>query len=204
MSRTVEDQIRSELAVMAGEAPTASGLAPAAVSRAHRQRRRNRVAGTAAAAVAVVVLAGAASRSLWQPDTATQHSAAGSGSTTSSSASCVEAFSLENLKQRSFAVDGTVVSVSGDIATVQVNKWFHGTPPASSEVHPLTMDVSALAETGDTSSLTDAGVQPGARILFSGEPAASRAAAPLLAWGCGFTRPYSATEATRWAQALRP
>jgi len=202
MSRQVEDEIRSELAVMAGEAPTSAGLAAAAVSRAHRQRRRNRIGGTIAAAVAVVVLAGASSRGLWQPDTVTQHPAAGSGSTTSSSASCVEAFSLENLKQRSFAVDGTVISVSGDIATVQVNKWFRGTPPASAEGNALTMDVSALAETGDTSSVTDADLHRGVRILFSGEPAASRGS-PLLAWGCGFTRPYSATEATRWGQALR-
>lgn len=204
MSRAVEEKIRSELAVMAGEAPTSARLAAAAVSRAHRQRRRNRIAGTTAAAVAVAVLAGVTSLGLRQPDTATQHSAAGSGSTTSSSASCVEAFSLENLKQRSFAVDGTVMSVSGDIVTVQVNKWFHGTPPASAAGNALRMDVSALAETGDTSSVTDADLHPGVRILFSGEPAASREAAPLLAWGCGFTRPYSATEATRWAQALRP
>ncbi|KQX61688.1 hypothetical protein [Angustibacter sp. Root456] len=60
----------------------------------------------------------------------------------------------------------------------------------------------ALAETGDATSASASDVRAGARLLISGEAVASSGAdGPWLAWGCGFTRRYSAAEAGRWVQA---
>jgi hypothetical protein len=103
---------------------------------------------------------------------------------------CVDVYSLEALRSRTFAFDGTVVAVEGDAVTFRVNAAFKGV--GTGEV--------ALTATGMTGgSITPgAGVTlvPGGRFLVAGDGA--------FAWSCGFTRPYDPATAGDWAAALRP
>ncbi len=159
--------------------------------------RRRRSSGAALALVAIAAATWGVAR-LTTADASTAGAADRSDDTTVSAASCVEAYSARRVGERSFAVDATVTSVDGEQATLQVNRWFRGAPSTSTGRETATVDLTALAETGDASSVSIADVRRGVRLLVSGEPASSRAGAPLLAWGCGFTRQWSAVEATAW------
>ena len=100
---------------------------------------------------------------------------------------CVEQYSLETLKHRGFAFDGTVTSISGDEVTFSVGERYLG-PPAS------TVTLSATGMTGTT--ITSAGgpnLAVGHRYLVAGED--------HFAWACGFTQPYDAAVAAQWKQA---
>jgi hypothetical protein len=103
---------------------------------------------------------------------------------------CVDAYSLDSLRSRTFAFDGTVVAVNGDAVTFKVNSAFKG----------VGIGEIALTATGMTGgSITPgAGVTlvPGGRFLVAGDGS--------FAWSCGFTRPYDPATAADWAATLRP
>lgn len=104
-------------------------------------------------------------------------------------ASCVEQYSIDTLKKRQFAFDGTVASIAGDEVTFGVNKSYKGN----------TGDRVTLTATGMTgTTITSAGgptLAVGKRYLVAGED--------HFAWGCGFTQDYDAGVAASWASALR-
>jgi hypothetical protein len=101
---------------------------------------------------------------------------------------CVEAYSLESLANRTFAFDGTVSAVNGDVVTFKVHAALKGV--GGGEVA-----VTASGMTGG-SITPGAGVTlvPGERFLVSGDDG--------FAWSCGFTRPYDPGTAADWAAAL--
>ncbi len=114
-----------------------------------------------------------------------------------SAGSCVYKYP-EDLEERPYAFDGTVVSVSrGEYVEdagstplelrVQINEAFNGDLSDTVTVH--TWDFSS-PESGDTVDLV------GARIL-----AATGDTMDLM--GCGFTRPYSVEDAELWRTTFR-
>jgi hypothetical protein len=103
------------------------------------------------------------------------------------------------LAARSWAFDGTLISV-GDIpdsqmgnvpaATFDVNHWYRGGD---------TPQVTVQFDMGTISEFVPE-VTPGTRLLVAGEP--RWGGQPLIdpvAWGCGFTQPWSSTSAQQWS-----
>ena len=149
----------------------------------------------AAAALLVVVGAGVAVATRDSDDTARRNA---TGSTTTQPAltpggsmgSCVEQYSLDTLKNREVAFDGTVEGVEGDTITFAVNAWYRG----GSGDRTTREGASTLG--GITSAGPSVSLEPGTRLLVAGDGE--------FAWGCGFTQRYDAAVAQQWADALAP
>ena len=119
-----------------------------------------------------------------------------------SEAKCAFAYNPSTLAQRSWAFDGTLVSVGslndshlGPVpsATFSVNRWYRG---GSGD------QVTVQFQMGPISEFVPK-VGAGARLLVSGEP--RWGGKPLddpVAWGCGFTQSWTAYAAESWANAL--
>lgn len=108
-------------------------------------------------------------------------------STGPGAAMCVEQYSLDALKHRGFAFDGTVTSIAGDEVTFSVGARYLGSVAA-------TVTLTATGMTGTT--ITSAGgpnLAIGDRYLVAGED--------HFVWACGFTQPYDAGVAAQWKQA---
>lgn len=107
-----------------------------------------------------------------------------------SSASCVETYSLETLAERDYAFDGTITSIKSgadgsDAAVFDVEKWFKGG------------EGRTATRKGSFSSITSAGGEVrkvGDRLLVAGDDD--------FAWDCGFTQPYDAEVAADWSATL--
>jgi hypothetical protein len=112
--------------------------------------------------------------------------------------SCALEFSSDTLAARSWAFDGTLISVGevGDsqmgnvpAATFEVNHWFGGDAPGVT----VQFDVDAISE-----FVTE--VTPGTRLLVTGEPRwGGQPLDDAVAWGCGFTQPWTSTSAQQWS-----
>ena len=125
-------------------------------------------------------------------------------------ASCVEPYSLETLRNRDFAFDGTVVrmgpSVSdrgddGDLnlagITFEVREWFVG-----GDADEVTVDLQAV---GEGIAEDDLPFRVGTRLLVSGEPRwGGEPMASPIAWGCGFSRYYDEETAKAWGDSTTP
>lgn len=102
-------------------------------------------------------------------------------------ASCVESYSLDSLRHRGFAFDGTVTSIAGDEVTFRVTTHFRGSG-----------DRVSLTATGMTgTSISSAGgpnLALGSRYLVAGDD--------HFVWPCGFTQEYDPAVAAQWATAL--
>jgi hypothetical protein len=123
-------------------------------------------------------------------------SAPGGETVSSSIGSCVEEYSLQTLRNRKFAFDGTVTAIRA------------GEPDPDAGVTPVRVTYSVhqwfAGGDGDTVTLAswDYGINSagypalteGTRLLVSGDTD--------MAWGCGFTRPYSTAEAAQWEAAF--
>ncbi|MFF5225460.1 hypothetical protein [Dactylosporangium sp. NPDC000521] len=118
---------------------------------------------------------------------------------TSASQSCVESYSAQSLARRSFAFDGSVTGIGTTDAgtsmflpvTFKVHRWFRGGSAES-------VTVELPNPTGGV-SLDVAPFAIGSRLLVSGEPRFG--GTPLtdpVAWACGFTRWYDASDAELW------
>ena len=133
-------------------------------------------AGLAAVVVAAIVLGRGGA------PTATPRPSTGPGT-----AMCVEQYSLDTLKHRGFAFDGTVTSLSGDEVTFSVGERYLGSFGA-------TVTLTATGMTGTT--ITSAGgpnLVVGERYLAAGDD--------HFVWACGFTQPYDASVAAQWKQS---
>ncbi|CAN5476297.1 hypothetical protein BH20CHL6_BH20CHL6_01410 [soil metagenome] len=101
---------------------------------------------------------------------------------------CVENYSLDTLRNRDFAFDGTVTEIRGHRATFAVTDAFSG--PDRAEVK-----LTAEGMTGTTvTSLGGPTLTVGGRYLVAGNDD--------FAWPCGFTQEYNAGVAAMWAAAL--
>jgi hypothetical protein len=102
---------------------------------------------------------------------------------------CVEPYSLDALRRRAFAFDGTVTAIRGDEVTFSVRTRYRG---------PAIADPTLVA-TGMTGTSVTPGGGPtltvGERYLVAGED--------RFVWGCGYTQPYDPAVAADWATALR-
>jgi hypothetical protein len=123
-------------------------------------------------------------------------------------ASCIGPYSQQELAKRSFAFDGTVMSVgkpptSGEEGSdpyvpvvLHVNHWYRGGTGDRVTV--------AMFPPGASTSVDNAPYDIGSRLLVSGEPRFG--GAPLnspVSWACGFTRWYDESEARTWEQVFR-
>ncbi len=113
--------------------------------------------------------------------------------------SCIERYSIENLRKRTFAFDGVVAAVrlgkqtsedeapTPDRVTFAVKRWYKGGsgPSAVRYAHSFGGYTSADG--------TPHGV--GDRLLVAGDD--------NYIWTCGFTKTYDERTATEWAAALR-
>ena len=129
----------------------------------------------------------------------------------SSAASCVARFSPETLRDRAFAFDGTVELVEmredpklplqeGQLpnlvwTTFKVNKWFNGGEP-SGESSTIQIWVDPHAPGGVWP------LEVGDRLLAAGEYRWGQPPEDPLAWGCGFTQPYTPKAAVHWSGAM--
>lgn len=104
------------------------------------------------------------------------------------SASCVETYGLDGLGRRTFAFDGTVLTIDGDEVTFEVNDAFRG----------VATDRVALTATGMTAAvISSAGgpnLVPGERYLVAGDD--------RFVWACGFTQDYDPAIAATWRETL--
>jgi hypothetical protein len=133
-------------------------------------------------------------------------------SVVSQGASCVEEYSPRTLRNRAFAFDGTVISIELRTdpklevedeedsripwVTFSVHRWYRGGSGDDVGVWLENLNIETSAGTVTA--------EPGTRLLVTGEP--RRGGAPLddaIAWGCGFTRPYTAEAAEEWEAAFR-
>lgn len=118
------------------------------------------------------------------------------------SPSCAFEYSPSTLAERTWAFDGTLVALDttedshlGQVpgATFAVNHWYRG---GSGDQVTVQFEVGPISEFVSN-------VEVGARLLVAGE---SRwGGEPLddpVAWGCGFTQPWTADTATSWTSAL--
>jgi hypothetical protein len=80
--------------------------------------------------------------------------------------------------------------------TYQVHQWFAGGDDETVTLAAWQIDVADLSSSEvSADSVGTVVLSEGMRLLVSGED--------MVAWlGCGFTRPYSATEAARWEAAF--
>ena len=141
----------------------------------------------------------------------------GEGSATSGS--CVEVYSVETLKNRSFAFDGTITAVEprpdtamggygeGEgptmpWATFKVNRWYKGGSGGEAGVW------LRGAQIGGTDAPVTSGrsitAEVGTRLLVAGEPiGVGDAPEEWIAWLCGFTQPYTPEAAAAWETASK-
>ena len=102
---------------------------------------------------------------------------------------CVETYSMETLRGRSFAFDGTLISVEPDRGTFAVNEAFHGV-----DVAEITLAAPGMTGTSITSG-SGPTLTVGQRYLVAGDD--------QFVWACGFTQPYDPDVAADWAEAFR-
>ena len=117
-------------------------------------------------------------------------------------ADCAFEFNEATLAERSWAFDGTVIALStgtdsqlGDVptATFTVNRWYKGGSGDEVTIQYEQGPISEYAPTTDT----------GARLLVAGEP--RWGGDPLddaVAWGCGFTQPWTSPAAEQWSSVF--
>jgi hypothetical protein len=130
-----------------------------------------------------------------------------SSSSTNTAASCVEVYSPETLANRSFAFDGSVLSIETR-TDPKLPAGQRETPWVSFEVHRWYLGGSG-GEVGiwmDALNVeTSAGsieAETGTRLLVAGEP--RWGGDPLedpVAWTCGFTQPWTEEAAAEWGAA---
>jgi hypothetical protein len=129
------------------------------------------------------------------------------GSSSETAALCVEVYSPETLANRSFAFDGTVVSIETRTdpklpagqretpwVTFDVHDWYLG--GSGGEVGVWMDGLNVETSVGFIEAET------GTRLLVAGEP--RWGGDPLddpLAWTCGFTQPWSEDAAAEWEAA---
>ena len=150
------------------------------------------IAGGAVATLAVAAVIGVAvtrsggggSSTTATPDVAgTQDTELGGGF----AALCVELYSPETLRNRQFAFDGTVESISGTNATFSVNRAYKGDVGDT-----ITLEAGGMLAI--TSVNEEGTLEVGGRYLVSGDD--------TFLWTCGFSQPYSEELAGEWEAAL--
>ena len=135
------------------------------------------------------------------------------------SGSCVEVYSAETLKNRSFAFDGAITAVEprpdpamgGDVqgegptmpwAMFKVNRWYKGGSGGEAGVW-----LQGVQTGGGDAPMSSAGsitAEVGTRLLVAGEPiGVGDAPEQWIAWVCGFTQPYTAEAAAAWESAAK-
>jgi hypothetical protein len=132
---------------------------------------------TAAAMALIVALAGRATAPGLGPDPSVPLIRA-----------CVETYSPETLRNRTFAFDGTALSIARDHVTFEVGAAFRGVGLGRVTLTATGMTGTAITP-GEATSL-----EIGQRYLVAGDD--------RFVWGCGFTQPYDPAVAETWRHAL--
>lgn len=117
-------------------------------------------------------------------------------------ASCAFEYDPSALADRSWAFDGTLISLGtlvdshlGTVpaATFAVNHWYRGGTGTEATVQ---FEMGPISEYVPDTEI-------GARLLVTGEPRwGGRPLEDPVAWGCGFTQPWTSAAADSWANAL--
>ncbi len=136
-----------------------------------------------------------------------------------SSGSCVETYSPENLKHRGFAFDGTISAIElrddpvvadggagEDVklpwVSFKINEWYAG--GSGSEV---SVWMPGLQVSGTEPQIISTGTifgDVGTRLLVAGEAiGVGNAPEQGIAWSCGFTQPYTPDTAAEWQGATK-
>ncbi len=102
-------------------------------------------------------------------------------------AMCVEQYSLETLKHRGFAFEGTVTSISGNEVTFAVGERYRGAGGGTVTLTATGMTATAITSAGGPT------LTVGERYLVAGDG--------HFVWACGFTQRYDAGVARQWKQA---
>jgi hypothetical protein len=188
-----------------------------------RTANRRRLVPVAAAAVAVAAAAvggivirenssgelPVGTSTLPVPPSTSTPSTSPSTPSTGPGASCVVGYSLAELKKRGFAFDGTVLATSKDPdgfsywVTFRIHEWFRPHDAiGTSELQVRTY--APPAGQGNQVSLDFPAYGVGSRLLIAGEPqwGGSNPLKAAVAWGCGFSRAYSAADAATWRKIL--
>lgn len=96
---------------------------------------------------------------------------------------CTLRYSVEAVRERGLAFDGTVIEIADAGVTFDVGEWFAGGDAAT-----VTLKMAGPTQTGMSESPPSYSV--GTRLLVSGEH-------PIV-WGCGFTRYFDEETAAAW------
>lgn len=148
--------------------------------------RRGLAIGAGIVTLAVVALVGVVA--LRAPASEGQPAASVDAGGGGALASCLEQYSLEALKDRDFAFDGTVKAIAGNEVTFTVNETFRGSDAP---------EVTLIADGMTGTTITSVGgptLALGGRYLVAGEE--------RFVWPCGFTQEYDAGIAADWATAF--
>jgi hypothetical protein len=203
MTEPIERDLRDIFQEDARRAPMPGALAETVIRHERRRRiRRLTTAGVTVASVGTLFVLWQGPIGMWWEGRA--------GATASR---CVAGYSPTTaVNQRAFSFDGTVTTIgepyddtdqarSGNTAvTFAVNEWFRG---GSGPTVTVDMDTPHSSGWGPADGRTPT-YAVGRRLLVSGDPRrGGLALSGLVAWGCGFTRPYTADAADLWRGALR-
>jgi hypothetical protein len=123
----------------------------------------------------------------------------GDTASSTTTGSCVEQYSLETLKKRDYAFDGTITKIDpaadaedetaqADRVTFDVNVSYKGVAGEN-----------AVRRAYGFTAVTSAGGAPhevGQRLLVAGDDD--------FVWECGFTQPYDSKVAADWARTFEP
>lgn len=216
-----DEAIRSSLARISGSRDARTPSLQELHSR--RTRRHRRLIGVTLSLLLIALIGsvvllstyGDASRSDLAYESSNVSSDSGAPGTTATSSAlssvesqCVEAFSLEALRRRAFAIDGVVTSVepinernstattslpSGRyLVTLDVLSNFAGSPTTA-----LAVILQSSFPEGEELFVE------GERLLVSGEILPGEPDDPTyLGWACGFTQEWSPTAAQEWHDAF--
>lgn len=124
-------------------------------------------------------------------------------------ASCVSIYTPAELMKRAFAFDGTVLKVVRDLAgpmpsylvTLQVHEWFM---PTEGALRLTVRTYNPPEGSGEQVSTDFPDYAVGSRLLITGEPlwGGTNPLKNPIAWGCGFSRPFSTVDAATWRKVL--
>lgn len=143
------------------------------------------IAGSGVTLVAVMVAALTLGGTAAPPPVASDPGSGGGGA----AGMCIQ-YSIELLKEREFAFDGTVTALDGNMATFSVTTAFWGVETGSS----VTLQADLMANPGPNVALEGGPILVvGQRYLVSGDD--------TFAWTCGYTQEWTAEAAAEWAAA---
>lgn len=117
---------------------------------------------------------------------------------------CATTYTPEHLTQRAWAFDGTIVRIGTDTSTGRTHRTatfdVHRRLRGATTTDTITVRFDFPAGNTDSAAARDAAI--GQRFLVTGGTADTPSEALPIAYGCGYTQPWSQETAELWERVL--